>query len=65
MSSFGAIRLSTLAERMGQEKVGGCHPEGTWQHIVAVAARAVEKPWSALGGSFPAQTGIENTPYML
>ena len=59
MLSFGTIHLSALAERMGQEKMGGCHPESysTWWLLQL----AVEKPWSALGGpffSFPAQKDL-------
>ena len=57
---------SALAERMGREEVGGCHPEGdsAWWLLQL----AVEKPWSVPGGPFVcflAQTGVENALFTL
>ena len=60
VSKIGCV----LAERLGQQEVGGCTTLGDsawwlWQ-------LAVEKPWSALGGPFfrfVAQTGVKNDQF--
>ena len=70
MLSVGAIRFmkigSVLAERVGQREVGGCHPpsDSAWRLLQL----AVEKPCSMPGGPifcFLAQTGLENTSFVL
>ena len=58
--------FSTLAERVGQEEVGGCSAldDSAWRPLQL----PVEKPWLMPGGPFVsllAQTGVENAPFTL
>ena len=65
--AHSALKIgSALAERVGQDEVGGCTalPDSAWCRLQL----PVEKPWSMTSGPivcFLAQAGVENVPFTL